>query len=68
MIRINGGYTQYSKIDKLYINTEETRILHISNIYYIEYKNKIFPKFMLPHHFIVLTQLQDQKFQNGTVF
>ena len=34
---------QLAKLDKLYINSASTRILQISNIDFIEYKNKIFP-------------------------
>ena len=32
-----------AKLDKLYINYVSTRRLQISNIYFIEYKNQIFP-------------------------
>ena len=35
--------SQLSKLDKLYINYESTRVLKISKIDLIEYKNKIFP-------------------------
>ena len=35
--------SKFSKIDKLYINYAPTRVLQISKIDFIEYKNKIFP-------------------------
>ena len=35
--------TQLAKLDKLYINAASTRILQRSKIYYIGYRNKIFP-------------------------
>ena len=38
-----------SKIDKLYINSASTRILQISKIDLIEYKNQIFPNNLHMH-------------------
>ena len=35
--------SQLAKLDKLYINYASTRILQISKINFIEYKNQIFP-------------------------
>ena len=35
--------SQLAKIDKLYINSASTRPLQISNNYFIEYNNQIFP-------------------------
>ena len=34
--------SQLSKLDQLYINSASSKLSQISNIYFIEYKNKIF--------------------------
>ena len=35
--------SQLTKLDKLYINSASTRLLQISNNYFIEYNNQVFP-------------------------
>ena len=67
---------QLVKLDKLYNNSASTRLLQISKIYFIDYKNQIFPNNSHIHlracdaasSYHLPLQLKYQRLKKGTVF